>query len=151
MTSNLGSHIIQERFEHFDEGNKENILATTKREVFDLLKKSIRPEFLNRVDEVIMFTPLSREEVRKIVELQFKSIVQSMNALGIELLATDEALDWLSELGYDPQFGARPLKRVLQREVVNVLSRQIIEGQVNKLSRIILKMVKNKLIFENLD
>lgn len=151
MTSNLGSHIIQERFEHFDEGNKENILATTKREVFDLLKKSIRPEFLNRVDEVIMFTPLSREEVRKIVELQFKSIVQSMNALGIELLATDEALDWLSELGYDPQFGARPLKRVLQREVVNVLSRQIIEGQVNKLNRIILKMVKNKLTFENLD
>ena len=124
-------------------------MASAKLEVFDLLKRTIRPEFLNRIDEVIMFTPLSREEVRQIVELQFKNVTKSMLALGFELQATDEVMDWLGELGYDPQFGARPLKRVMQRKVLNELSKQIIAGTVNKEKPILLKLIKNKLIFEN--
>jgi ATP-dependent Clp protease ATP-binding subunit ClpB len=124
-------------------------MASAKLEVFDLLKRSIRPEFLNRIDEVIMFTPLSRDEVRKIVELQFRNITSAMNALGFELQATDEVMDWLGELGYDPQFGARPLKRVLQREVLNELSKQIIAGSVNKDHPILLKLDKGKLVFQN--
>lgn len=149
MTSNIGSHIIQEKYDNYDEVNKDEIMASAKLEVFDLLKRSIRPEFLNRIDEVIMFTPLSRDEVRKIVELQFRNITSAMNALGFELQATDEVMDWLGELGYDPQFGARPLKRVLQREVLNELSKQIIAGSVNKDHPILLKLDKGKLVFQN--
>jgi len=149
MTSNIGSHIIQEKYDNYNEANKDKVMASAKLEVFDLLKRTIRPEFLNRIDEVIMFTPLSREEVRKIVELQFKNVTKSMQALGFELQATDEVMDWLGELGYDPQFGARPLKRVMQREVLNELSKQIIAGNVNKAKPIRLKLEKNKLTFEN--
>lgn len=149
MTSNIGSHIIQEKYDNYNEANKDEVMASAKLEVFDLLKRTIRPEFLNRIDEVIMFTPLSREEVRQIVELQFKNVTASMLALGFDLQATDEVMDWLGELGYDPQFGARPLKRVMQREVLNELSKQIIAGSVNKEKPILLKLEKNKLIFEN--
>lgn len=149
MTSNIGSHIIQEKYDNYNEANKDEVMASAKLEVFDLLKRTIRPEFLNRIDEVIIFTPLSREEVRQIVELQFKNVTASMLALGFELQATDEVMDWLGELGYDPQFGARPLKRVIQREVLNELSKQIIAGSVNKEKPILLKLDKNKLIFEN--
>lgn len=149
MTSNIGSHIIQEKYDNYNEANKDEVMASAKLEVFDLLKRTIRPEFLNRIDEVIIFTPLSREEVRQIVELQFKNVTASMLALGFELQATDEVMDWLGELGYDPQFGSRPLKRVIQREVLNELSKQIIAGSVNKEKPILLKLDKNKLIFEN--
>ncbi len=149
MTSNIGSHIIQEKYDNYNEANKDEVMASAKLEVFDLLKRTIRPEFLNRIDEVIMFTPLSREEVRQIVELQFKTVTKSMLALGFELQATDEVMDWLGELGYDPQFGARPLKRVMQREVLNELSKQIIAGTVNKEKPILLKLDKHQLIFEN--
>jgi ATP-dependent Clp protease ATP-binding subunit ClpB len=149
MTSNIGSHIIQEKYDNYNEANKDEVMASAKLEVFDLLKRTIRPEFLNRIDEVIMFTPLSREEVRQIVELQFKTVTKSMLALGFELQATDEVMDWLGELGYDPQFGARPLKRVMQREVLNELSKQIIAGTVNKEKPILLKLDKYQLIFEN--
>jgi ATP-dependent Clp protease ATP-binding subunit ClpB len=149
MTSNLGSPIIQEKFEAIIDSNRDELIASTKSEVFELLKRTIRPEFLNRIDEVIMFTPLSRDEIRQIVELQFKNVTQSMKNLGFELQATDEVMDWLGELGYDPQFGARPLKRVMQREVLNELSKQIIAGNVDKSKPILLKLNKNKLIFEN--
>jgi ATP-dependent Clp protease ATP-binding subunit ClpB len=147
MTSNIGSHLIQEKFDNYVEANKEEIMAAAKTEVFDLLKRTIRPEFLNRIDEIIMFTPLSRDEVRQIVELQFKTIVTSMAALGFELQATEEVLDWLGELGYDPQFGARPLKRVIQREILNQLSKQIIAGNIIKEKPVLLKLDKNKLEF----
>lgn len=116
MTSNIGSHLIQENFSEYNEDNKEEIIAKTQYEVFELLKKSIRPEFLNRIDEVIMFTPLSRDEIGKIVHLQFEGVRKQLEEMGIELTASEEALDWLAQLGYDPQFGARPLKRVLQKE-----------------------------------
>ena len=149
MTSNIGAHLIQEEFSVLNEINREEVIAKTKLQVFDLLKKTIRPEFLNRIDELIMFTPLNREEVRSIVEIQFKSIQNNLTEMGIEMSATEEALDWLAELGYDPQFGARPLKRVMQKKVLNELSKQILSGKVNKDSVILLSKENNDLHFQN--
>lgn len=149
MTSNIGSHLIQENFEHYEEGNKEEILAKTQLEVFELLKKTIRPEFLNRIDEVIMFTPLGREEIAKIVQLQFVGIQNQLKEMDIELSASEEALDWLAQLGYDPQFGARPLKRVLQKKVLNELSKAILAGTVDRESKIKLDMFEGQLVFYN--
>jgi ATP-dependent Clp protease ATP-binding subunit ClpB len=115
------------------------------------LKKTIRPEFLNRIDELIMFTPLSRDEVREIVDLQFKGIQKVLQEMGITLNATEEALDWLGELGYDPQFGARPLKRVMQKRILNDLSKQILADKVVKDTEIMLKLnPKKEFIFENI-
>ncbi|MCC6722671.1 MAG: ATP-dependent chaperone ClpB [Bacteroidia bacterium] len=149
MTSNIGSHLIQEKFENFNETKKDEIIASTKVELFDLLKKTIRPEFLNRIDEIIMFTPLSRDEIRKIVELQIKNITYSINELGITLETTPSLTEWLSEMGYDPQFGARPLKRVIQRELLNTLSKKIIEGSINKETTIVCDFENNKVVFRN--
>ena len=150
MTSNIGSGIIQEQFENYNEGNKEEVLAETKNKVMELLKRSIRPEFLNRVDDVIMFTPLTREHIREIVEVQFREIQATLGAQDIHFSATEEALDWLSQLGYEPQYGARPLKRVLQRKVLNELSKEILSGQVRKDSTILLALDdKNNLVFQN--
>lgn len=147
MTSNIGSHLIQEKFENYLESDKDAMMASAKTEVFELLKRTIRPEFLNRIDEIIMFTPLSRDEIHSIVTLQFNHIRNSMKALGYELQATEEVMNWLGELGYDPQFGARPLKRVLQREVLNQLSREIIAGNINKEKPVLLKLDKGHLVF----
>ena len=150
MTSNIGSHIIQEKFEKYNEKNKDEVIAETKNSVMDLLKKSIRPEFLNRIDDIIMFTPLTREDIRQIVNLQFKSIQDKLAEQEVVFSATDEALDWLAQLGYDPQFGARPLKRVLQRKVLNELSKEILMGNVKKDSKILLMLdKKNQLVFKN--
>jgi len=150
MTSNIGSHIIQEKFEKYNEKNKDEVIAETKNSVMDLLKKSIRPEFLNRIDDIIMFTPLTREDIRQIVNLQFKGIQDKLGEQEVEFSATDEALDWLAQLGYDPQFGARPLKRVLQRKVLNELSKEILMGNVKKDSKILLMLdKKNQLVFKN--
>jgi ATP-dependent Clp protease ATP-binding subunit ClpB len=149
MTSNIGSHLIQESFEEMDEMNKDEVLAKTKNQVYDLLKKSIRPEFLNRIDEVIMFTPLSREDVRGIVDLQFGGLRRMLEEQSIHITATDDALDWLAQLGYDPQFGARPLKRVVQKKVMNELSKQILAGTIHKDSHIILDMFDNQFVFRN--
>ncbi len=149
MTSNIGSHIIQENFEELDEFNKEEILAKTKNQVYDVLKKSIRPEFLNRIDETIMFAPLTREDIRGIVDLQFCHLQNMLAEQDIQITATDEALDWLAQLGYDPQFGARPLKRVMQKKVLNELSKQILAGTVTKDSHIVLDMFDNQFVFRN--
>lgn len=149
MTSNIGSHIIQENFEKMDDDNKESVMAKTKGEVFELLKKSIRPEFLNRIDEVIMFEPLSREDVTQIVKFQFEHIRQQLAEQDIKISATDEAIEWLSQLGYDPQFGARPVKRVMQKQVINELSKQILADKVDKDHEIILDMFDNKFVFRN--
>lgn len=149
MTSNIGSHLIQENFSEYNENNKDEIIAKTQYEVFELLKKSIRPEFLNRIDEVIMFTPLSRDEIGKIVHLQFEGVRHQLEDMGIELSASEEALDWLAQLGYDPQFGARPLKRVLQKRVLNELSKEILAGKVDKDSKIRLDMFDGKFVFLN--
>jgi ATP-dependent Clp protease ATP-binding subunit ClpB len=149
MTSNIGSHLIQEQFEKMTEGNKDEIIAKTKVEVFELLKKSVRPEFLNRIDETIMFTPLNRENVQQIVEIQFKGISKMLEENDIHLTATPEAIDWLAQLGFDPQFGARPVKRVMQKRVLNELSKQILAGKVVKDAQIVLDVFKNEFVFRN--
>jgi ATP-dependent Clp protease ATP-binding subunit ClpB len=149
MTSNMGSHLIQENFEKMTDFNKDEIIAKTKIEVFDLLKKNIRPEFLNRIDETIMFTPLSREDVHKIVQLQFNGVAKMLKENDIRLTATEEAIDWLAQLGFDPQFGARPVKRVIQKRILNELSKQILSGKVQKDADIELDLNKNELVFKN--
>jgi len=149
MTSNIGSQIIQDNFEKLTVENKDEVLAKTKSEVYDVLKKSIRPEFLNRIDEVIMFEPLSREDVTNIVNIQFAQIKQRLIAQNISLSVTNEAIDWLAQLGYDPQFGARPVKRVIQKQILNELSKQILAGTVNKDKEIIVDMFEQKFVFRN--
>jgi ATP-dependent Clp protease ATP-binding subunit ClpB len=149
MTSNIGSHLIQENFKDLDDSNRDEVIAKTKNELFELLKQTIRPEFLNRIDELIMFTPLNRSEVRNIAELQFRNVQDTLAEMGVEIEASPEALDWLAELGYDPQFGARPLKRVIQKRVLNELSKEILAGKIDKDSKIKLDMFDNKFVFLN--
>ncbi|MEM1137761.1 MAG: ATP-dependent chaperone ClpB [Bacteroidota bacterium] len=132
MTSNLGSHIIMDKMGKLNNENRDVILSQTKEEVFDLLKKSLRPEFLNRIDELILFEPLAKSHMRKIVEIQFKEIQRRLDQAGIVLDASKEVMDYLAELGYDPQFGARPLKRVLQQYILNELSKDILRGKISK-------------------
>ncbi len=151
MTSNIGSHLIQENFKDLNDGNREELIAKTKTELFELLKQTIRPEFLNRIDELIMFTPLNRDELRDIVSLQFKGVQDTLAEMGIVIEASEEALDWLAQLGYDPQFGARPLKRVIQKKILNELSKDILSGKIDKDSKIKLDMFDNQFVFLNAD
>ncbi|MVN78663.1 ATP-dependent chaperone ClpB [Hymenobacter sp. HMF4947] len=132
MTSNTGADIIQRNFKELNEYNHEEVVDRTRDEVVERLKQHMRPEFLNRIDEIVMFQPLKRKEIRKIVDIQFKQIQQRLHEAGISLEATDEVLDYLGEQGFDPQFGARPLKRVLQRVILNELSKEILSGKVSK-------------------
>ncbi len=150
MTSNIGSNIIQDNFKNLDEHNQERIVAKTKNELFELLKQTIRPEFLNRIDELIMFTPLNRKELRDIVKLQFKGVQDTLEDMGIHLEATEDAYDWLAQLGYDPQFGARPLKRVIQKRILNELSKDILSDKIEKDSKIKLDVIDNHFFFSNL-
>ena len=149
MTSNIGSNIIQESFEDFDSDYNEETIARTKNLVFDLLKHSMRPEFLNRIDEIVMFNPLSRDNVRDIVKIQIKLLNSRLASNGITLESSEEALDWLSEIGYDPQFGARPVKRVIQRKVLNELSKELLAGKITPDSKIILDEFDGKLVFRS--
>jgi len=149
MTSNIGAHLIQENFEKMTEKNKDSVIAKTKSEVFEILKKSIRPEFLNRIDEVIMFEPLSREHVNDIVRIQFEGIKKRLEEQGIAIKISEAAIDWLAQLGYDPQFGARPVKRVMQKQILNELSKQILAGKVNKEKEITIDLANNSFIFKN--
>jgi ATP-dependent Clp protease ATP-binding subunit ClpB len=149
MTSNTGSHIIQENFSHLTDDNRDEIIAKTKDEVFELLQKTIRPEFLNRIDEIIMFTPLSRDEIGNIVRMQFHSVQKQLAEQNVELTASEEALDWLAQLGYDPIYGARPLKRVIQKRVLNELSKEILAGKVTSDSAIQLDVFDGKFVFLN--
>jgi len=147
MTTNIGSHIIQENFEKLTDENYFEIIENTKDEVVSLLKKTVRPEFINRIDEIIMFQPLSRKDIQKIVDIQIKLIEKRLIENGIQLRVSTKALERLAHLGFDPHFGARPLKRVLQREILNELSKQILAGQINKDSTITVDM-KNDVEFE---
>ena len=131
MTSNLGSHIIQENFENLNEENHLEIVAKTKEEVFDLLKQTLRPEFLNRIDETVLFQPLSRNEIGRIVQFQLRGINKMLESKNIILTTTQEAIDFILKKGYDVSFGARPLKRVVQQEVLNRLSKEILAGKIN--------------------
>ena len=143
MTSNIGANIIQESFEDFNELNREEIIATTRNRVYELLRKTIRPEFLNRIDEIIMFQPLTRDEIKNIVELQLNGLRKMLAAQGVQLEATDDAIEWLSQLGFDPQFGARPLKRVMQKKILNELSKEILSGKVNREDKIVIGVDKS--------
>jgi ATP-dependent Clp protease ATP-binding subunit ClpB len=147
MTSNMGSHLIQENFENITAANRDEILEKTRIEVFDLLKRSIRPEFLNRIDETIMFAPLSKKEVKSIVKLQLRKLFETLEESDIHLQTTEEALKWLCESGYDPQFGARPVKRLIQKKVMNELSKQILAGTVPKGVGLVLDVFEDKFVF----
>src|SRR5512136_659236 len=147
MTSNLGSHIIQENLEKLNEQNREEITNQTRIQVFDLLKKSIRPEFLNRIDEIIMFQPLTREEVQRVVELQLEIIQKMLEKSCIKLTVTKKAVNFIATIGFDPQFGARPIKRVIQKNLLNELSKMILEGKVDKNSAIVVEEKNSELVF----
>ena len=129
--------------------NRNDIIETTKNQVFELLKKSIKPEFLNRIDDLIMFTPLNEAEIRQIVELQVGGISKMLQDSGIMFSLTSKAIDYISNEGYDPQFGARPIKRALQRLVLDELSTQIIAGKINKDKPIVIDFVDDKLVMKN--
>ncbi len=147
MTSNMGSQIIQERFETVKD--PETAMEGAKVEVLSLLKQTVRPEFLNRIDDIIMFTPLSKTDIHKIVELQLKGVSKMLMKQNIVLDATAEAISYLSEKGFDPQYGARPVKRVIQREVLNELSKEILAGKITTDSIILLDSFDNNLVFRN--
>lgn len=150
MTSNIGSMLIQDKLKSINNTNREKVLDQTREEVFDLLKKSIRPEFLNRIDEVIMFTPLTEKEIAEIVRLQLKKIEEMLIANDIHLEVTEEAILLIAAEGYDPQYGARPLKRVLQREVLNKLSKMILADEIRKDKKIVISVKDSKLEFSNM-
>ena len=151
MTTNTGSAIIQENFEKITDENYFEVIEETKDEVLEVLKKSVRPEFINRIDEIIMFRPLTKSDIRKIVSIQFEIRKKRLEEVGIKIDTTDGALDRLAMLGYDPQFGARPLKRVMQREILNELSKQILSGKVHKDSVIFIDLINEvEFVFENL-
>ncbi|UHG89910.1 ATP-dependent chaperone ClpB [Spirosoma oryzicola] len=152
MTSNIGSHLIQEKFAEDEGWNHSLVLEEAKSAVMELLKQTIRPEFLNRIDEIVMFEPLTQANIRKIVDIQFNEIKKRLAENGVQLDATDEALTKLGEEGFDPQFGARPLKRVLQRRVLNELSKAILSGEVKKDSVVLMELNNDgEIAFTNLD
>lgn len=149
MTSNLGSSLIRENFEKMTTATHDRVVEDTKNQVLELLKKTIRPEFLNRIDDIIMFTPLSEDEIRQIVSLQLNSVKSMLDRNGIKLDFTDAAVSFISHEGYDPQFGARPVKRVIQRYVLNELSKEILSGNVNRENSILIDIDGDRLVFMN--
>ncbi|MCC6383787.1 MAG: ATP-dependent chaperone ClpB [Bacteroidia bacterium] len=150
MTSNIGAPVISENFEGLNDTNRDEIIARTRNQVMDLLKKSIRPEFLNRIDEVIMFNPLTRSEIEEIVKIQFAQAAARLKENGIAVTVEPSAIEWLAELGYDPQFGARPLKRVIQKRILNELSKEILGGTISKDDHIVISLnSKKQFVFKN--
>ena len=149
MTSNMGSHIIRENFEKITEKNHEEILDATKNEVMNLLRQQIRPEFLNRVDEVILFQPLMRKQVKQIIRIQLEVLKKMVAQNGIELSFSDYLIDYLAENGFDPQYGARPLKRMIQKEIVNSLSKKILAGDVDRNHPVLVDVFDGVVVFRN--
>ena len=147
MTSNIGSQIIQENFEHLEKKDLEEVVEKTRNEVMELLRKTVRPEFLNRVDELIMFRPLGRKDVQAIVELQLHQLVEHLAEKGYQLIPSDELVAHISATGFDPQFGARPIKRMIQKELLNELSRQIIAGTLEPDKPQVIDVFDGKIVF----
>jgi len=147
MTSNMGSHLIQESFEKYKD--TEEATEKAKEEVLQLLKQTVRPEFINRIDDIVMFTPLTQDNIKQIVRLQLGGIIKLVARENITLEATNEAIDYLAERGYDPQFGARPVKRVIQKEVMNALSKEILQGNIKAGSLVLIDSFDNGLVFRN--
>ena len=148
MTSNMGSHIIQEKFENL-KGSNDAAMETAKVEVLALLKQTVRPEFINRIDDIVLFTPLTNDNIKQIVGLQLKSVFKMLEQQHVSMSATHEAIDYLAKKGYEPEFGARPVKRVIQREVLNKLSKEILAGNITVDSIILLDCFDNQLVFRN--
>ena len=149
MTSNMGSQIIQANFENVNEKNKDEVVENTKREVMDLLKQTIRPEFLNRIDEVIMFQPLMLKDIKEIIRIQLNDLKEQLAKSGVLLEFTDYALDYLAENGFDPQFGARPLKRLIQKQIVNQLSKKLLSGTIDKTKPVLVDVFDGTVVFRN--
>ncbi len=149
MTSNIGSHLIQEAFEKVNDSNVDEVTDRAKTDVMGLLRQTIRPEFLNRVDEIIMFRPLMRKEIKGIVQIQLNGLKKLVAESGIQLQFSDYALEFLAEQGFDPQFGARPLKRLIQKEIVNQLSKRILAGDIDKTQPVLVDVFDNTVVFRN--
>jgi len=149
MTSNIGSAIIQANFEKVNEKNKEHVVEETRVEVMNHLRETIRPEFLNRVDEIIMFEPLMKKEIRQIINIQLNGLKSLVSKNGIQLEYSDYLIDWLTENGFDPQFGARPLKRLIQKEIVNQLSKRILAGDIDKSKPVLVDVFDGIVVFRN--
>jgi ATP-dependent Clp protease ATP-binding subunit ClpB len=149
MTSNLGSDVIRETMEKRNNSMTEKDEELLKNEVFGMLRSFLRPEFLNRIDEIVMFKPLTIDQIKEIVKIQIISLENMMNVHGIRLVAEDKVIDWLAQNGFDPQSGARPVKRLIQKEIINELSKEIISGRISKEDTVILDIEKNKVSFRN--
>ncbi len=149
MTSNLGSHLIRERTEQSTDANRTEVMEKLQEELMDLLKQTIRPEFLNRIDEVIVFSPLNRKEIRQIVKLQFELVVLRLEKSGYRAKMTEAAIDWIAEAGFDPQFGARPVKRMMQKFLLNDLSKEILAGKIDKDHEIVVDVEQGRLVFKS--
>ena len=149
MTSNIGSHIIQSNFENVTEKNKEEVVENTRREVVDLLRQTIRPELLNRIDEIIMFQPLMKKEIKNIIKIQLEGLRQTLLQNGVDLQFSEYALDYLAENGFDPQFGARPLKRLIQKEIINQLSKKLLGGTIDKSHPVLVDVFDGMVVFRN--
>jgi ATP-dependent Clp protease ATP-binding subunit ClpB len=148
MTSNMGSYIIQEKFENV-KGSIDAAMETAKVEVLALLKQTVRPEFINRIDDIVLFTPLTNYNIKQIVGLQLKSVFKMLEQQHISMSATNEAIEYLAVKGYEPEFGARPVKRVIQRDVLNKLSKEILAGTIKTDSIVLLDCFDNQLVFRN--
>ena len=149
MTSNIGSHIIQAAFENVTEETRDVVVDQTKREVVDLLRQTIRPEFLNRIDEVIMFQPLMKKEIKSIIKIQLQDLQELLVKNGVQLEFTDYALDYLADNGFDPQYGARPLKRLIQKQIVNQLSKRLLAGDIDKTHPVLVDVFDGTVVFRN--
>ena len=149
MTSNMGSAYIQSQMEKLNGTNKEQVIEETKKEVMNMLKKTIRPEFLNRIDETIMFLPLNESEIKQIVVLQIKGVQKMLAQNGVELILTDGAIEFLTKVGYDPEFGARPVKRAIQHYLLNDLSKKLLAQEVDRSKPIIVDAGGEGLVFKN--
>ena len=149
MTSNMGSNVIQEKLANIDEINSEYVIEETKNEVLGLLRKSLRPEFLNRIDEIIMFRPLTQKQIKDVVRIQMNNVAKTLEANDILISTTEEAISELARIGYDPTMGARPVKRVIQKEILNELSREILEEKINRSDNIVIDVFDGKFVFYN--
>ena len=149
MTSNMGSNVIQEKLANIDEINSEYIIEETKNEVLGLLRKNLRPEFLNRIDEIIMFRPLTQKQIKDVVRIQMNNVAKTLESNDILISTTEEAISELARIGYDPTMGARPVKRVIQKEILNELSREILEEKINRSDNIVIDVFDGKFVFYN--
>ncbi|MBQ3655367.1 MAG: AAA family ATPase, partial [Bacteroidales bacterium] len=148
MTSNLGSDLIRQNMETINDQNHDEVIDKTKNAVINLLKNTIRPEFLNRIDETVIFTPLTRAEIAEVIKIQLAGINKVLKDQNIELVLTDKALNWVADMGYDPEFGARPVKRVIQKEILNNLATELISGKIGKKPQILVDEKDGEITFE---